>query len=93
MFCATFAYAQQGTVKGKVVDDDGVPIAGASVMQKGTTNGGYTDVDGNYEISVNNMKSGVLQFTFVGFNTVGTVGKCREFLNKLIDNVMEFSYI
>ena len=70
MFCATFAYAQQGTVKGKVVDDDGVPIAGASVMQKGTTNGGYTDVDGNYEISVNNMKSGVLQFTFVGFNTV-----------------------
>ena len=24
---------------------------------------------------------------------VGTVGKCREFLNKLIDNVMEFSYI
>ncbi len=70
MFCATVAYAQQGTVKGKVVDDDGVPIAGASVMQKGTTNGGYTDVDGNYEISVNNMKSGVLQFTFVGFNTV-----------------------
>ena len=70
MFCATFAYAQQGTVKGKVVDDDGVPIAGASVMQKGATNGGYTDVDGNYEISVNNMKSGVLQFTFVGFNTV-----------------------
>ena len=25
--------------------------------------------------------------------TLGTVGKCREFLNKLIDNVMEFSYI
>ena len=24
---------------------------------------------------------------------IGTVGKCREFLNKLIDNVMEFSYI
>ena len=24
---------------------------------------------------------------------LGTVGKCREFLNKLIDNVMEFSYI
>ena len=28
----------------------------------------------------------------VGFS-IGTVGKCREFLNKLIDNVMEFSYI
>ena len=26
-------------------------------------------------------------------NILGTVGKCREFLNKLIDNVMEFSYI
>jgi hypothetical protein len=28
-----------------------------------------------------------------GSVNVGTVGKCREFLNKLIDNVMEFSYI
>ena len=59
MLCTSVAYAQQGIVKGKVIDDEGIPIAGASVIQKGTTNGTYTDVDGNYEITVNNMKSGV----------------------------------
>jgi TonB-linked SusC/RagA family outer membrane protein len=70
MFCTTVAFAQQGTVKGKVVDDDGVPIAGASVIQQGTTNGGYTDVDGNYEVTVSNMKTAILEFSFVGFNTI-----------------------
>ena len=30
---------------------------------------------------------------FIVILMIGTVGKCREFLNKLIDNVMEFSYI
>ena len=70
MFCSTVAFAQQGTVKGKVVDDDGVPIAGASVIQQGTTNGGYTDVDGNYEVAVSNMKTAILEFSFVGFNTI-----------------------
>jgi TonB-linked SusC/RagA family outer membrane protein len=70
MLCTTVAFAQQGTVKGKVVDDDGVPIAGASVIQQGTTNGGYTDVDGNYEVTVSNMKTAILEFSFVGFNTI-----------------------
>ena len=35
-------------LKGRVVDQDGEPIIGASVLVKGTTNGVITDMDGNY---------------------------------------------
>lgn len=40
--------AQSFVVKGKVVSKtDGMPLIGASVLQKGTTNGVVTDIDGN----------------------------------------------
>lgn len=35
-------------IKGKVVDANGDPIIGANVLEKGTTNGVITDVDGNF---------------------------------------------
>ena len=44
------AYAQQ-TVTGTVTGDDGLGIPGASVVQKGTTNGTITNMDGNYYLS------------------------------------------
>lgn len=81
ILCASVAYAQQGIVKGKVIDDEGIPIAGASVIQKGTTKGTYTNVDGDYEITVNNMKSSILQFTFVGFNTIDETVNGRTSIN------------
>ena len=37
-------------LKGRVVDQDGEPIIGASVLVKGTTNGVITDMDGNYNL-------------------------------------------
>jgi iron complex outermembrane receptor protein len=50
MMC-TFAFAQQGTVTGKVIDDLGEPVIGANVIVKGTTTGIITDVDGNFSLS------------------------------------------
>src|SRR5680860_789297 len=41
----------QSTVTGTVTDTDGIPLAGANVLVKGTTNGTQTDFDGNYSIS------------------------------------------
>ena len=41
------AFAQKRTFTGTVVDSNGEPLIGASVVQKGTTNGGITDIDGN----------------------------------------------
>ena len=41
-------FAQSGAVKGKVLDELGEPIIGANIVEKGTTNGTITDMDGNF---------------------------------------------
>lgn len=69
MMC-TFAFAQQGTVTGKVIDDLGEPVIGANVIVKGTTTGVVTDLDGNFSLNVNDIKKNVLVISFVGYNTV-----------------------
>ncbi len=66
--CATAAFSQF-TVKGKVLDEFGEGIIGANVVEKGTTNGTITDMDGNYTLSVANSQRAILQFSFIGYNT------------------------
>ena len=53
--------AQDIVVKGVVSDENGMPLPGASVSVKGTSNGTQTDFDGNYSIEVN--LGNVLVFT------------------------------
>lgn len=53
-------------VTGQVLDNNGTPLAGVSVMVKGTTTGTTTDANGNFTISVPNTNA-VLVFSFVGF--------------------------
>ncbi len=52
-FCLSLA-AQTGkvTVSGKIVDNTGLPVIGASVIEDGTMNGAITDLDGNYILEV-----------------------------------------
>ena len=45
-------FAQQHSVKGNVVDQNGLPVIGMTVLEQGTSNGTVTDVDGNYQIMV-----------------------------------------
>ena len=45
--------AQEINVSGTVVDTTGEPVIGATVMQKGSTNGTVTDIEGNFKIAVN----------------------------------------
>ena len=66
----TMAFAQQGTVTGKVIDDLGEPVIGANVIVKGTTTGVITDVDGNFSLAVKDLKKDVISVSFVGYNTV-----------------------
>lgn len=77
LFSVTVAFAQSGTVKGKVIDDMGEPIIGANVVEKGTTNGTVTDVDGNYAITVKDLKKSLLQISFIGYNTLDEQVKGR----------------
>lgn len=58
---------QSGKVTGTVEDDFG-PVAGASVVVKGTTNGNITDMDGNFTLE--GVKSGdIIQISFIGYAT------------------------
>jgi len=61
------AYAQQ-TVSGTVTDEDGIGIPGASIIQKGTSNGTITNVDGNYTFSV--PADATIVISFVGMTKV-----------------------
>ncbi|MDG3581169.1 TonB-dependent receptor [Galbibacter pacificus] len=58
----------QQSVKGTVVDEQGQPLPGASIIEKGTSNGVVTDFDGNYSITVSGPAS-ILVFSYVGFET------------------------
>ena len=55
------------TVKGKIVDEKGESLIGATVQQKGTTNGVITDADGNFSLTVPSDAS--LVVSFVGYLT------------------------
>jgi len=48
---STISIAQNASISGKVVDEKGEPVIGAAATIEGTTNGGATDLDGNYKIS------------------------------------------
>lgn len=60
-------FAQQVLVSGNIVDDTGVSVIGASVLEKGTTNGTISDIDGKFSISVS--KESTLVVSFVGYST------------------------
>ena len=58
-------YAQTVTVKGVVVDATNEPVIGANVVEKGTTNGIITDLDGNFTLTV--KQGATIVFSFIGF--------------------------
>ena len=58
----------QGQIKGKVVDDQNLPLPGASVLVQGTLRGTMTDIDGNYSISA--LPADTLVFSMVGTSTL-----------------------
>ena len=66
--CFSFpALAQKITVSGTVIDPEGEPLIGASVLVKGETLGTATNIDGEYTISV--PSDGILVFSYVGYDT------------------------
>ena len=64
---ATLLNAQTGAVKGKIVDGDGLPLIGANVVVKGTTNGTITNIDGEYFIQKVPTGEQTLVTSFIGY--------------------------
>lgn len=73
------ALAQKVMVTGTVTDQTGEALIGASVMEKGTTNGTSTDIDGHYQLHVN--PGATLVFTYVGYNPVEETLDGRNHIN------------
>jgi len=60
--------AAQKTVSGTITDDSGLPLIGANVIIKGTTNGTITDIDGKYSIMVS--EGDILEVSYTGFTGI-----------------------
>ena len=81
------ALAQKGiTIKGSIVDADGLPVIGAGVTIKGTTTGVAADFDGNFVLTVPG-ETAVLEVSALGYVTEEVkVGKQRNFTIVLRDD-------
>lgn len=55
------------SVTGTIVDEEGIPLPGANVLEKGTGNGTVSDVDGKFSLQV--QDNAVLVFSYAGFTT------------------------
>ncbi|WP_353332696.1 SusC/RagA family TonB-linked outer membrane protein [Bacteroides sedimenti] len=97
LFLSLGAFAQKITVKGQIKDATNESIIGASVVEKGTTNGTVTDFDGKFSLSVSpNAK---LTITYIGFKSQEVEVKGTSPINivleendKLLDEVVVIGY-
>ena len=57
------------TVKGQIRDDTGFTLPGVTIVEKGSSNGTVTDIDGNYSLEVEDVNEAIFIFSFIGFET------------------------
>lgn len=95
LLSSTLAFAQT-RVTGKVTDRQGEPLIGVNVVEKGTTNGAITNIDGTYTVTV--KQGDMLVFSSIGFKTVEAVAD-KAIINivmtednELLDEVVVIGY-
>ncbi|MFD2532627.1 SusC/RagA family TonB-linked outer membrane protein [Gracilimonas halophila] len=99
LFAFTSISYAQVTVNGTVTSsEDGQPLPGVTVLEKGTSNGTSTNVDGEYELTVSNTEA-VLVFSSISFQTQETVVGDRETIDiqlsedlQLLEDVVVVGY-
>lgn len=73
-------YNFQFQVSGTISDLDGIPLPGANILEKGTTNGVQTDIDGNFSIQLSS-ENAILVISYLGFITKEVDVKGRNSIN------------
>ena len=73
----------QKSVSGKVTDDAGQSLIGASVMVKGTTAGTTTDTDGAFKLNLPEGAS-ILEISYLGYQTIEVATDGKDFFNILL---------
>lgn len=84
-------YIQQ-VIKGKVTDENGMPLPGASILQEGTTNSASTDIDGNFSISVSGPDA-VLIISYMGYQNKKIAAAQSGITIQLIPEVNELQEV
>ncbi|EFA43376.1 TonB-linked outer membrane protein, SusC/RagA family [Hallella bergensis DSM 17361] len=88
---ASIAQAQTITVKGQVVDQDGLPLVGATVKVKDSKGGSVTDLDGNFQLEV--PSNATLVVSYVGFTDREIAVRGRAIIEQIQltadDNILE----
>lgn len=83
---------QRKSVTGVVTDASGEPIIGANVIQKGTTNGVITDLDGKFSLEV--TPGSIVQISYIGYNTREVAVGSQSILNvKLVEDTQALSEV
>src|SRR5258708_27589531 len=59
--------AQDQVIKGKVIDEEGIPLAGATITIKGTATSVTTDAQGNFQINSGGNVNPVLVVSYIGY--------------------------
>ena len=95
LLMSTNAFAQRLTATGKVVDAAGLEVIGASVLEKGTTNGVVTNLDGEFSLSVG--QNATLVISFIGYKTIEVKAATNMNItlqedNELLDEVVVIGY-
>jgi len=75
---------QQRVITGLVTENDGNPLPGVTVMEKGTTNGTLTESNGEYRIRVTTANP-VLVFSFVGYTSQEVAVGTRSVVNQTLE--------
>lgn len=68
------------SVSGIITDNTGAPLPGASIVEKGTTNGTQTDFEGNFSITVE-REGAILTISYIGFTTMEVAASGQTNLN------------
>ncbi len=89
--------AQNVTIKGTVTDENGEPIIGASVLEKGTNAGVSTDIDGNFSLKVTGKNPLVVSYIGMDDQEVNITGKTQVNVvlkenSKVLEEVVVIGY-
>jgi TonB-linked SusC/RagA family outer membrane protein len=63
-------FAQEITIRGKVVDEKQIPLPGVSVIIDGTTTGTNTNIDGEFLLTVEEKSAKTISFSFIGYSRI-----------------------
>lgn len=86
------ASSMLAAIKGKIIDELGLPLIGASVKVKGTNKAVSTNVDGEFSIEVN--KGDVLEISMIGYTTqLVTIGNEKTLSIKLLEKKEELGEV